>query len=136
MQEKFPLKYTNFGKIKIEMEVTEILAHCQKKKGAEETFPFNPETLVLKVDGKMFMLIALESQPLTISVKTNPEWSAELREKHPQITGAYHMNKTHWNSVVCEGLKRELILEMIDHSYNLIVQSLTKKKRAELWNLH
>ena len=134
MQEKFPLKYSNFGKIKIEMEVTEILAHCQKKKGVEETFPFNPEALVLKVGGKMFMLIALESQPLTISLKTNPEWSAELREKHPQITGAYHMNKTHWNSVVCEGLKRELILEMIDHSYDLVFSSLTKNQKNAVNN--
>ena len=74
------------------------------------------------------MLIPLEKQPLTISVKTDPEWSEELREQHPQITGAYHMNKTHWNSVVCEGLKRDLILKLIDSSYDLIFSSLTKKK--------
>ncbi|WP_373784591.1 MmcQ/YjbR family DNA-binding protein, partial [Kaistella sp.] len=86
------------------------------------------------VGGKMFALIPLEKQPLTISVKTDPEWSAELREKYPQITGAYHMNKTHWNSVVCEGLKKELIFQLIDHSYNLVVASLTKKKREELIN--
>lgn len=116
------------------MDVTEVLEHCHLKKGVEETFPFNPETLVLKVAGKMFALIPLEKQPLTISLKTNPEWSAELREQHSQITGAYHMNKTHWNSVVCEGLKKDLIFKLIDHSYDLVVQSLTKKKREELLN--
>ena len=116
------------------MDITEILMYCQLKKGALETFPFNLETLVLKVGGKMFALIPLEKQPLTISVKTDPEWSAELREKYPQITGAYHMNKTHWNSVVCEGLKKELIFQLIDYSYNLVVASLTKKKREELIN--
>lgn len=117
------------------MDVTEILEYCQMKKGVEETFPFNPETLVLKVGEKMFALIPLEKQPLTISLKADPEWSAALREQYSQITGAYHMNKTHWNSVVCEGLKKGLIFEMIDHSYDLIVNSLTKKKRELLENL-
>lgn len=116
------------------MDITEILEYCQLKKGVEETFPFNPETLVLKVAGKMFALIPLEKQPLSISLKADPEKSAELREKHPQITGAYHMNKTHWNSVVCEGLKRDLIFELIDHSYDLVAASLTKKKKEELLN--
>ena len=114
------------------MDITEILSHCQQKKGVEETFPFNPETLVLKVAGKMFALIPLEKQPLLISLKTDPEWSAELREQYPQIQGAYHMNKTHWNSVVCDGLKKDLIFKMIDHSYDLVVKSLTKKIREEL----
>lgn len=116
------------------MDISEVLEYCHLKKGVEETFPFNQETLVLKVGGKMFALIPLEKQPLTISLKTDPEWSAELREQHPQIQGAYHMNKTHWNSVLCEGLKKELIWELIDHSYGLIVKSLTKKKKEELFN--
>lgn len=116
------------------MDTNEILDYCQQKKGVEETFPFNPETLVLKVAGKMFALIPLEKQPLVISLKTDPERSAELREQYPQIQGAYHMNKTHWNSVVCEGLKKELIFKLVDHSYDLIVQSLTKKIREELLN--
>lgn len=116
------------------MEIHELLDHCNRKKGVEETFPFNEETLVLKVGGKMFMLIPLEKQPLTISVKTDPEWSEELRERHPQITGAYHMSKTHWNTVVCEGLKRDLILKLVDASYDLVFSSLTKAKREEVLN--
>ncbi|MBW8362299.1 MAG: MmcQ/YjbR family DNA-binding protein [Kaistella sp.] len=116
------------------MDANEILEYCHTKKAVEETFPFDKETLVLKVGGKMFLLIPLENHPLTIAVKTDPEWSEELRAKHPQITGAYHMNKTHWNSVVCEGLKRELIFKLIDQSYESIFNSLTKKKREELVN--
>ena len=116
------------------MDANEILDYCLAKKGVEETFPFDQETLVMKVGGKMFLLMSLEKQPLSIAVKTDPEWSAELREKYPQITGAYHMNKTHWNSVLCEGLKRDLIKKMIDHSYDLILNSLTKKKREEVLN--
>ena len=116
------------------MDANEILDYCLAKKGVEETFPFDKETLVMKVGGKMFLLMSLEKQPLSIAVKTDPEWSEELREKHPQITGAYHMNKTHWNSVLCEGLKSDLIKKMIDHSYDLILNSLTKKKREEVLN--
>ena len=117
------------------MNITEVLEHCQLKKGVEETFPFNPETLVLKVAGKMFALIPLEKQPLTISLKADPEKSAGLREQYSQIEGAYHMNKTHWNSVLCEGLKKDLIFELIDDSYDLVVKSLTKKMKEELLKL-
>ena len=101
------------------MEITEVLEYCQLKKGVEETFPFGQDTLVLKVADKMFALIPLEKQPLTISLKADPEWSAELREQFSQITGAYHMNKTHWNTIICEGLKKDLILQLIDHSYDI-----------------
>lgn len=114
------------------VEVQEILEYCAQKKAVTETFPFDQETLVLKVGGKMFLLIPLEKQPLTISIKTDPEWSEELREKYPQIEGAYHMNKTHWNSVICEGLKKELILKLIDHSYDLVLKSLIKKQQKEI----
>ena len=114
------------------MDANQILDYCLGKKGVEETFPFNAETLVMKVAGKMFLLMPLEKQPLSIAVKTDPEWSEELRAQYYQIEGAYHMNKIHWNSVTCEGLKPDLIFKMIYHSYDLIVASLSKKLREEL----
>lgn len=114
------------------MDANEILDYCLAKKGVTESFPFDNETLVMKVGTKMFLLMALEKQPLAINVKTDPEWSAELREQHPQITGAFHMNKTHWNSVMVDGLKRDLIFKMIDQSYDLVLNSLTKKVREEI----
>ncbi|WP_370900180.1 MmcQ/YjbR family DNA-binding protein [Chryseobacterium gossypii] len=116
------------------MDANEILDYCLAKKGVTESFPFDSETLVMKVGTKMFLLMALEKQPLTINVKTDPEWSAELREQYPQITGAYHMNKTHWNSVQVDGLKKDLILKMIDQSYDLVFSSLTKKAKEEILN--
>lgn len=117
------------------MDANEILEYCLSKKGVTESFPFDNETLVLKVGTKMFLLMSLERQPLSINVKTDPEWSLELREQHPQITGAYHMNKTHWNSVSVDGLKRDLLLKMIDQSYDLVFKSLTKKIKEEILNL-
>ncbi|RKT02128.1 MmcQ/YjbR family DNA-binding protein [Chryseobacterium defluvii] len=116
------------------MDTNEILDYCLAKKGVTETFPFDSETLVMKVGTKMFLLIPLEKQPFSINVKTDPEWSAELRERYPQITGAYHMNKTHWNSVLVDGLKRELILQLIDQSYDLVFKSLTKKIQNTILN--
>ncbi|KQT23446.1 MmcQ-like protein [Chryseobacterium sp. Leaf405] len=116
------------------MDANEILEYCLAKKGVIESFPFDNETLVMKVGTKMFLLMALEKQPLGINVKTDPEWSAELREQHPQITGAFHMNKTHWNSVMTDGLKRELIFKLIDQSYDLVFKSLTKKAKEEIIN--
>ena len=117
------------------MEAEEIREYCLSKKAVTEGFPFDLETLVFKVGGKMFLLISLEHHPTTFSAKANPEWSEELREEYSQINGAYHMNKTHWNSVVCDGLKRDFIQELIQHSYQLVFQSLTKKKKQEIIEL-
>ena len=114
------------------MEAEDVRNYCLNKKGVTEGFPFDQETLVFKVGGKMFLLMALEKHPLVVNVKTNPEWSVELREEYTQIKGAYHMNKTHWNSVECVGLKGELIHELIDHSYDLIFKLLTKKLQADI----
>lgn len=111
------------------MTAEEIREYSLEKKGVTEGFPFNETTLVFKVGGKMFLLLDLESQPLQFSAKANPDWSEELREKYPQIKGAYHMNKTHWNSVCCEGLKPDLILKLIEHSYELVLNGLPKKLR-------
>lgn len=114
------------------MNTNDILEYSLSKVGVSESFPFDNETLVLKVGGKMFLLMSLEKQPLTISVKTDPNWSMELREQYYQITGAFHMNKTHWNSVEIDGLKIDLIKKLIDHSYELIFKSLTKKAKEEI----
>ncbi|WP_417430105.1 MmcQ/YjbR family DNA-binding protein [Halpernia sp.] len=114
------------------MQPEEIQEYCLKKKGVTESFPFDNETLVFKVSGKIFLLMSLESQPLKFSLKNMPEKNIELRAKYHQIEGAFHMNKTHWNSVVCEGLKADLIKELIDESYDLVFKYLTKKMKDEV----
>jgi predicted DNA-binding protein (MmcQ/YjbR family) len=76
----------------------------------------------------------LEKQPIVFSAKCNPEIAMQLREKFQQITGAYHMNKTHWNNVVCDGLKKDFIQNLINDSYQLVYQSLTKKIKSEIEN--
>ena len=121
--------------LSIIMIAEEIREYCLAKKGVTEGFPFNETTLVFKVGGKMFLLMALDTQPLVFSAKNKEDYNQELREKYYQISGAYHMNKTHWNSVVCEGLKSDLIKKLINDSYDLVFESLTKKVKKEVLNL-
>lgn len=120
--------------LSIIMIAEEIREYCLAKKGVTEGFPFNETTLVFKVGGKMFLLMALDKQPLVFSAKNKEDYNQELREKYYQISGAYHMNKTHWNSVVCEGLKSDLIKKLINDSYDLVFESLTKKVKEEILN--
>lgn len=115
------------------MTVEEIRMYALAKKGVTESFPFDAETLVFKVGGKMFLLIPLEKETPVFTVKTNPEWSEELRVEYPQIKGAYHMNKTHWNSVEVDGVPKKLLEKLINHSYDLIFSGLTKKVKNDIF---
>lgn len=114
------------------MDAEEIRMYCLSKSGVTESFPFDVNTLVFKVGNKIFALMSLERQPLSVNLKANPDWSIDLREEHYQITPGYHMNKTHWNTVAINGLKKDLIIKLIDHSYDLVFNSLTKKMKEEI----
>lgn len=119
------------------MDLDGLLAYISPKTGVEETFPFDEKTLVWKVMGKMFALTNITEEVLRVNLKCNPEISLELREEHPEIIPGYHMNKKHWNTLIIGegGLEQSLILSLIDHSYELVVKSLTKAKKEELEEL-
>ncbi len=118
------------------MNIEYIREYCLSKKGTSESFPFDESTLVFKVMDKMFLLTSLDRIPSQINVKCDPEYALELRDQHSEITGGYHMSKKHWNTVVVEGqLEDQMILSLIDHSYDLVVSSFSKKKKVELENL-
>jgi len=117
------------------MNVEDFRNYCIAKKGVAEGFPFDKNTLVLKVMNKMFALAGMESFSF-INLKCDPEKAIELREEFEGVTPGYHMSKIHWNSVATDGsISDKLIYQWIDHSYDLIVKSLTKKLQAELANL-
>ena len=114
------------------MNIEELRDYCLQKPGATESFPFGEDTLVFKVGGKMFLITGLEEGD-RFNVKCDPELAIELRELHPEVQPGYHMNKTMWNTVFMNGtLTRKQLLEMIDHSYQLIYNSLPKKTQAEI----
>lgn len=115
------------------MNIEEFRDYCLSKNHVAESFPFDEETLVFKVAGKMFALAGLEYHPATVSLKCDPEKSLELREEYDEITPGYHMNKMHWNTVIIDGnLSHKLIKELIDDSYNLVVKGLPKKQQEEI----
>ncbi len=116
------------------MDLQTIRDHCLRKKGVEETFPFDNETLVFKALGKMFLLTNIE-KPESINIKCEPEKAVELRERHEEIQPGWHMNKKHWNTVSLTGrLPKNLLFEMIDNSYELVVSGLPKKDKELLKN--
>lgn len=119
------------------LDIEQLRQYCLHKAGTTESLPFDDQTLVFKVMGKMFALIPLERYPTSVSLKCNPERAIELRIQYDGIiTGAYHMNKTHWNTVIVDGyLPDALVRELIDHSYDLIVASLKKADRIALQDL-
>jgi predicted DNA-binding protein (MmcQ/YjbR family) len=113
------------------MDAETIREYCLSKKGTEESMPFGEDTLVIKVMGKMFLLMNLYGD-LRINLKCDPIKAMELREQYPVVLPGYHMNKLHWNTVMIDGSVSEREIETwIDHSYELVVASLTKNKREE-----
>lgn len=114
------------------MNTEELRDYCLQKPNTEEGLPFGEETLVFKVGGKIFLLTSLDTGN-RFNVKCDPERAVEWREQYSEVQPGFHMNKTHWNTVYMDGsLTRKQLYEMIDHSYELILNSLPKKVREEL----
>lgn len=118
------------------MTITDFYDYCLAKDGVTEHFPFDEDTLVFKVGGKMFALSSLsnwEKGNASINLKCNPERAIELREEYDGIAAGYHMSKIHWNTVsVNSDVPAKLLKELITHSYELVFKSLTKKVQAEI----
>lgn len=117
------------------MDIEYYREYCLKKPGVTEGFPFDSSTLVFKVMNKMFALCDVDTFAF-VNLKCDPERAIQLREQYDSIKPGYHMNKAHWNSVYIDGtIPDNLFLELVDHSYELIVESLPKKVRDELSKL-
>jgi len=115
------------------MNIETLRTYCLKKKAVTEEFPFGPDTLVFKVKGKVFLLTSLDGEGLQFNVKCDPDKAVDLRDRYDAVQPGYHMNKKHWNTVIVDGsISTQLLKEMIDHSYELVVQSLPKKIKEEL----
>ncbi|WP_413999963.1 MmcQ/YjbR family DNA-binding protein [Flavobacterium sp. W1B] len=113
--------------------------YCLSKKGVTEHFPFDEDTLVFKVGAKMFALSSLDKwekgQP-AVNLKCDPDRSAELRAEYDDINAGFHMSKMHWNTVsINRDVPDGLIQKLIDHSYDLVFKSLTKKLQNEIQEL-
>lgn len=108
--------------------------YCLKKAHVDEAFPFDEYTLVFRVNKKMFALLSLkEERKHSCNLKCDPDRALELRADYIGIVPGYHMSKIHWNTVSFnEDVSDQLIYELIDHSYELVFQSFSKKIQKEL----
>lgn len=114
------------------MNIEEVQNYCLKKPAVTEEMPFGPDVLVFKVAGKVFLLCPLDDVEFKINLKCDPDYAEELREKYQEIVPGWHMNKKHWNTVFLIGsLSNQFIKELIDHSYSMVVKSMSKKLRQE-----
>lgn len=126
------------------MNIEQVREYCISKKGTTEEFPFDNDTLVFKVMGKMFIMVPLdrwERREEIIILKFDPEWALELREEYEGIIGGFQQGRKpdarytrtkHWNTVVNNwDVSDQFVRELIDHSYDLVVKGFTKKLKQE-----
>ena len=103
------------------MTAEELRAWCLAQAGADETFPFSEGVSVFKVRGRMFALSRLSAEPLSVSVKCDPDLAVELRAANPAIQPGYHLNKRHWITITIDGsLPDQTIIDLIEDSYDLV----------------
>jgi predicted DNA-binding protein (MmcQ/YjbR family) len=121
------------------MNLETFYEYCLSKKAVTEHFPFDEDTLVFKVGGKMFALSSLkqwEKQEPSVNLKCDPERALELRANYDAINEGYHMSKIHWNTVaINQDVPDAMLKVLIDHSYDLVFKSLTKKLQTEIADL-
>jgi predicted DNA-binding protein (MmcQ/YjbR family) len=114
------------------LNLEELRDHCLKKPGVTEGLPFGDDTLVFKVGGKMFLLAGIQ-EGNSFNAKCDPERAVELRERYTEVQPGYHMNKKMWNTVYMDGsLTQKLLVEMIDHSYDLVFNALPRKIKDQI----
>lgn len=119
------------------MNIEQLRAYCLNKKEVTEDFPFDDNVLVFKVLGKVFLLTGMDSWETgesAINVKCDPDRAQELRAEYQSIEPGYHMSKKHWNTIrIYKGeLQPKFIMELIDHSYDMVVKGMPKKMRDQL----
>jgi len=115
------------------MDVEQIREYCLSKSFVEESLPFGPDVLVFKIGGKIFLLLPLNTEQLQFNVKSNPEEIELLRENFSCVLPGHHMNKKHWNTIVPNAsVNTKQLYQWIDESYTIVLNSLSKKIKANL----
>ncbi|HYM93985.1 MAG TPA: MmcQ/YjbR family DNA-binding protein [Chitinophagaceae bacterium] len=110
------------------INIEELREYCLGNPGVEESFPFGPDTLVYKVNGKIFLLTGLDQEQLSFNVKCDLDKAIELREEFSCVLPGYHMNKKHWNTVLVDGsVSSKQLKEWINDSYTLVAEKKKSK---------
>ena len=115
------------------MKLEDVEAHCRSQPGASEDYPFNADTLVFRIAGKIFALVSHSDERERVTLKCEPELALHLRSQFEGVIPGYHTNKRHWNTVYLDaGIADDEIQDMIDHAYQRVVAGLSKAQRATL----
>ncbi len=115
------------------MDVETLKTHALAKPATSHDFPFDAETMALRVKNKIFALVPIKASPNQANFKCDPMLAEVLRQTYKAITPGYHMNKRHWNTVIFDGtISDDEILEMVDHAYEQVVKGLPKRDREAL----
>lgn len=120
------------------MTRAELKEICLSLAASSSDFPFDFETEVFRVQGKIFALSGISAsgvagQVFTVNLKCDPQLAVELRREFPDIVPGFHMNKTHWNTIyVNRALPDERVRWLISHSWEMVVRGLPRKIRDNL----
>ena len=127
----------SFYNVEEPMQIEELEKLLLEKKGSKKEFPFGDDVAVYKVMNKMFALVSFKDGLVNINLKCFPDDALGYRDIYKCVIPGYHMNKKHWNTVVLNGeMKDEILVDMINESYDLVVSKLTKKEKAEVLSLY
>lgn len=108
-------------------------AYLKKRPASVEDFPFGPDAYVYKISSRMFALMVESEGVARLNLKCDPAEALFLRDMFDAVVPGYHMNKTHWNTVILDGsIPRGEIERMIDRSYALVVKRLKRAERIAL----
>jgi predicted DNA-binding protein (MmcQ/YjbR family) len=114
------------------MDIVEYREYALSLAGATESTPFDDDTLVIKVKGKMFTYASMSNFGW-FNVKCAPDRAVELRERYADVLPGFHANKVHWNTVRTGGdLSDDFLRQQIRHSYDLVVAKLPSAAKEEL----
>ena len=115
------------------MDLETLLGLCRAQPESSEGYPFRPGTLVFKVHGRVFAIVLEHDEPLHVSLKCEPPLAEALRHEYPAVTGGYHLNKRHWNTVRLDGsVPADRVREWIEDSWDLVVEKLPRNERRRL----
>ena len=118
------------------MEKDKLEDYLSKLKGSEGSYPFGPEALVFKVMGKMFALVSQQEEPPRVTFKCAPADAEVLVNQYDSVTPGYYMNKKHWITISLIGeVSDDVLVDLANGSYELVVNKLTKANRKELEQL-
>ena len=110
----------------------DLLQYCQSRPAASEEYPFGEGVAVFKVGGRMFALVPVAGE-VEVSLKCDPGLALDLRARYPAIRPGYHLNKQHWNTITVDGtVADDQVLELVDHSYDIVVDGLSRAARQRL----